>query len=59
MKKIVEDLEDGKLIEPTHSYYAAPSRLVKKEIWQLQTSCRLQRFEQTNRENQFAATKNK
>ena len=31
MKKIVEDLEDAKLIEPTHSYWAAPSILVKKK----------------------------
>ena len=30
MKKIVEDLEDAKLIEPTHSFWAAPSILVKK-----------------------------
>ena len=30
MKKIVEDLEDAKLIEPTHSYWTAPSILVKK-----------------------------
>ena len=29
-KKIVKDLEDAKLIEPTHSYWAAPSILVKK-----------------------------
>ena len=29
MKKIVKDLEDAKLIEPTHSYWAAPSILVK------------------------------
>ena len=31
MKKIVEDLEDAKLIEPTNSYWAAPSILVKKK----------------------------
>ena len=32
MKKIVEDLEDAKLIEPNHSsYWAAPSILVKKK----------------------------
>ena len=31
MKKIVEDLEDAKLIEPTYSYWAAPSILVKKK----------------------------
>ena len=31
MKKIVEDLEDAKLIEPNHSYWAAPSVLVKKK----------------------------
>ena len=31
MKKIVEGLEDAKLIEPTHSYWAAPSKLVKKK----------------------------
>ena len=31
MKKIVEDLEDAKLTEPTHSYWAAPSILVKKK----------------------------
>ena len=31
MKKIVEDLEDAKLIEPTDSYWAAPSILVKKK----------------------------
>ena len=31
MKKIVEDLEDAKLIEPTHSYWAAPSILAKKK----------------------------
>ena len=31
IKKIVEDLEDAKLIEPTHSYWAAPSILVKKK----------------------------
>ena len=31
MKKIVEDLEDAKLTEPTHSYWAAPSKLVKKK----------------------------
>ena len=31
MKKIVKDLEDAKLIEPTHSYWAAPSILVKKK----------------------------
>ena len=31
MKKIVEDLEDAKVIEPTHSYWAAPSILVKKK----------------------------
>ena len=31
MKKIVEDLEDAKLIEPSHSYWAAPSKLVKKK----------------------------
>ena len=30
IKKIVEDLEDAKLIEPTHSYWAEPSILVKK-----------------------------
>ena len=30
-EKIVEDLEDAKLIEPTHSYWAAPSILVKKK----------------------------
>ena len=30
-KKIVEDLEDAKLIEPTHSYWAAPSILVKRK----------------------------
>ena len=39
MKKIVEDLEDAKLIEPTHSYWAAPLILVKKR-WQLHTGCR-------------------
>ena len=59
MKKFVEDLEDAKLIETTHSYWAAPTILVKKKRWQLQTSCRLQRLEQKNRENQLAATKNK
>ena len=31
----------------------------ERERWQLQTSCRLQRFEQTNRENQLAAASNK
>ena len=31
MKKIVEDIEDAKLIEPTHSYMASPSILVKKK----------------------------
>ena len=31
MKKTVEDLEDAKLIEPTHSYWAVPSILVKKK----------------------------
>ena len=31
MKKMVEDLEDAKLIESTHSYWAAPSILVKKK----------------------------
>ena len=31
MKKMVEALEDAKLIEPTHSYWAAPSILVKKK----------------------------
>ena len=31
MKKIVEDLEDAKLFEPIHSYWAAPSILVKKK----------------------------
>ena len=31
MKKVVEDLEDAKLFEPTHSYWAAPSILVKKK----------------------------
>ena len=31
MKKIGEDLEDAKLIEPTHSYWAAPSIFVKKK----------------------------
>ena len=31
MKKIVENLEDAKLIEPTHSYWAAPSILLKKK----------------------------
>ena len=31
MKKIVEDLKDAKIIEPTHSYWAAPSILVKKK----------------------------
>ena len=31
MKRIVEDLGDAKLIEPTHSYWAAPSILVKKK----------------------------
>ena len=31
MKKIVEDLEDEKLIKPIHSYWAAPSILVKKK----------------------------
>ena len=31
MKKIVEDLEDAKLIEPTHSYWAAPSILVENK----------------------------
>ena len=31
MKKIVEDLEDAKLTEPTHSYWAAPSILLKKK----------------------------
>ena len=31
MKKIVEDLEDAKLIEPAHSYWAALSVLVKKK----------------------------
>ena len=31
MKKIVEDLEDAKLIEPNHSYWAAPSILVRKK----------------------------
>ena len=30
-KKIVEELEDAKLIEPTHSYSAAPSILVRKK----------------------------
>ena len=30
-KKIVKDLEDAKLIEPTHSYWAAPSILMKKK----------------------------
>ena len=30
-KKVFEDLEDAKLIEPTHSYWAAPSILVKKK----------------------------
>ena len=29
MKKIVENLGDAKLVEPTHSYWAAPSILVK------------------------------
>ena len=31
MKKIVEDLEKSNLVEPTHSYWAAPSILVKKK----------------------------
>ena len=31
MKKIFDDLEDEKLIKPTHSYWAAPSILVKKK----------------------------
>ena len=31
MKKIFDDLEDAKLIDPTHSYWAAPSILVKKK----------------------------
>ena len=31
MKKNVKDLEDAKLVEPTHSYWAAPSKLVKKK----------------------------
>ena len=31
MKKIVEDLENSGLVEPTHSYWAAPSILVKKK----------------------------
>ena len=30
-KKIVEDLEEAKLIEPTHSYWAATSILVKNK----------------------------
>ena len=54
--KTVEDLDDAKLIEPTHTYWAAPP-IVAKKRWQLQTSCRLQRFEQTNREKQRYATK--
>ena len=31
LKKIVEDLEDTKLIEPTHSYWAPPSVFLKKK----------------------------
>ena len=31
IKKIVEDLEQANLVEPTHSYWAAPSILVKKK----------------------------
>ena len=31
MKKRVEDLENSGLVEPTHSYWAAPSILVKKK----------------------------
>ena len=31
MKKIVEDLENSGLVEPTYSYWAAPSILVKKK----------------------------
>ena len=31
IKKIVEDLEEVNLVEPTHSYWAAPSILVKKK----------------------------
>ena len=58
MKKFVEDQKDEKVIEPTQSYGAAPSMLVKKR-WQQQTSFRLQRFEETNRENQLAAIKYK
>ena len=32
MKKIVEDLEDLKLIESNHSYLAVPSILVKRKM---------------------------
>ena len=49
MKTIVEDLEDAKLIEPIR--IGSIINIGKKERWQRQTSCRLQRFEQTNREN--------
>ena len=57
IKKFFKDIEDAKLIEPTHSYWAAPSILVKKR-WQLQTNCRLQRFKETSRESKLAATRN-
>ena len=32
IKKIVEDLEEANLVEPTHSYWAAPSILVNKKM---------------------------
>ena len=58
MKKIVEELERGDLVEPTHSDGAAPSLLVPKKL-KLSLGCRLSWSEQTNKENNLAFTTNK
>ena len=59
MKKFVEDLEDAKLVETTHSYWAATSILVKKKDGSNRLVVDYRGLNKKNRENQLAATKNK
>ena len=56
-KKMVEDLEDAQLIELTHLYWVAPSKLVKKKDFSYRLVVDYRGLKK-NWENQLAATKN-
>ena len=58
MKRIVNNFVERKA-QRTNPFKLGSSVNIGEKSGHLQTSCRLQRFEKTNRQNQLAATKNK